>query len=819
MRHLCSTCWVALWLLLSFACSGSYRGEDPVVRDDEPTGGDTRTFSVTVQVLGESGEALENAVLDGAFGELTTNASGQVRVPDLLGPESVVIRAPGHLAEPVVLGWSHADRTLAVNLLGDGGGTRWVMHATGDAMFGRRYQDPPNGEALIPGDNLRTGSEAVVAHMRRAFTAADFRTINLETTVSDLAPSFAYPGKRFILNSPTETLAAIQALETDLVILANNHTRDYGDLGVVETVEALHAAGIVFQGAGASAVEAEAPTIHQIAGTRIGSLAYTTVTGSFVNANYPDGDEPVPADLPDTERWQYESREWGFEGATWTVARSARRIGEVWRLFAAAERNLPAEEVATAWSSIDAVYPEMQDWVARRGHGGAAFWTTSAARAAIAELAERTDVVIVQLHSGFQYQETPSESLRRNARTAIDAGADLVVCHHPHVLQGVEWYKDKLIAYSLGNFVFDQDFLVTFSSAFLRTVWEGERMIQARLVPFEIQGYKPVPVTGSAARRTLLNIWEMNLNQAQSLRDTTGQVRSVAIDLEPDTVPAHLAMEHFTGRITRQPPEVIGTRIMVRPGETATLPPGRLYHGRLGLAPDSHPEIQVGRDIFGWGHFEDVTADAVAGGFTHWNLDRESKGVIEGDAHGGRRFLRIIGQSSESEGILTRPVARVPLPRNRLFQLQSDGSTLPSDPSATYSLRFHARLTGETVIWNRFDIYQFIDTDPTAEPESTLLRTHEVPASLTPETGWHTFDVSVDEEILTNEGVRGNALNFYMAMAPPASARATLDVDDLVFVAWRRADHMPDRFGHFRLVRNQGTETVELVVPSMSLAP
>ena len=50
----------------------------------------------------------------------------------------------------------------------------------------------------------------------------------------------------------------------------------------------------------------------------------------------------------------------------------------------------------------------------------------------------------------------------------------------PHVLQGFEWYKGRLIAYSLGNFVFDQDFLSTFPSVILRTIFEGDRMIDAR---------------------------------------------------------------------------------------------------------------------------------------------------------------------------------------------------------------------------------------------------------------------------------------------------------------------------------------------------
>lgn len=71
---------------------------------------------------------------------------------------------------------------------------------------------------------------------------------------------------------------------------------------------------------------------------------------------------------------------------------------------------------------------------------------------------EQADFVIVYPHWGREYQSEPSERQRELAHKMIDAGADLVVGGHPHVTQTVEYYRDKLIVYSLGNFVFD-DFL------------------------------------------------------------------------------------------------------------------------------------------------------------------------------------------------------------------------------------------------------------------------------------------------------------------------------------------------------------------------
>lgn len=68
------------------------------------------------------------------------------------------------------------------------------------------------------------------------------------------------------------------------------------------------------------------------------------------------------------------------------------------------------------------------------------------------------DVVIVSFHFGDEYKKEPNAYQKTFARKAVDYGSDLVIGHHPHVVETIEKYKDKYIAYSLGNFVFDQHF-------------------------------------------------------------------------------------------------------------------------------------------------------------------------------------------------------------------------------------------------------------------------------------------------------------------------------------------------------------------------
>lgn len=67
---------------------------------------------------------------------------------------------------------------------------------------------------------------------------------------------------------------------------------------------------------------------------------------------------------------------------------------------------------------------------------------------------EGADIIVAVFHWGNELMETPDENQLILGHLAIDEGADLVIGHHPHILQGIEEYKGKMIAYSLGNFCF-----------------------------------------------------------------------------------------------------------------------------------------------------------------------------------------------------------------------------------------------------------------------------------------------------------------------------------------------------------------------------
>lgn len=76
-------------------------------------------------------------------------------------------------------------------------------------------------------------------------------------------------------------------------------------------------------------------------------------------------------------------------------------------------------------------------------------------RAQVAAARDSCDLLVVSLHWGVQDSDVPTHRQEDVARASIDAGADLILGHHPHVLQGAEVYKRRLILYSMGDFVFD----------------------------------------------------------------------------------------------------------------------------------------------------------------------------------------------------------------------------------------------------------------------------------------------------------------------------------------------------------------------------
>lgn len=205
--------------------------------------------------------------------------------------------------------------------------------------------------------------------------SADITFGNLETPIT---PGPSVPVNSMTFHSDPKVAPGLARAGFDILSLANNHTPNYGQAGLLDTFKYLSEGGIKFVGAGKNAADAEAPVYIEAQGIKFAFLAYN-----------------------DTD-----------------------------------------------------VVPD--SYGASTSRAGTNFMDISKVQKAVPEARKHADVVIVSMHSGVEYTATPNSHQKNFAHASIDAGADMVIGHHPHVAQTLEKYNGKFIIYSLGNFVFDQ---------------------------------------------------------------------------------------------------------------------------------------------------------------------------------------------------------------------------------------------------------------------------------------------------------------------------------------------------------------------------
>ncbi|KAF0240954.1 MAG: hypothetical protein FD180_4688 [Planctomycetota bacterium] len=767
-----------------------------------------------MQVVDEAGAPLAGATILVAGSTFTSASDGTALIPGLNEPVTAEVSLAGFLTEPFLLDQSDSAATRLLPLLastGPGGLPRLAIHFGGDAMLGRRYVTPTETDTAVvtPGDG-GASARAVVSSTAPVLRAADLSIVNLETVVGSLPDTAAYPKKRFLIQSPPEITEALDELGVDVVNLGNNHSRDWLEPGLSSTFAAIDGAGIPRLGAGLTDVEAETALTVGSGGLSVGLLSYTSITGDAVNDAYPLDADPVPPGLPPTESWQYEFRDWGFTGATVTIPLASRRIGSAWREIETAEAGGPgAAEIAAMWASATAVYPELQDWIARRGHGGANNMLPSRFPADVAALrAGGADIVVVSLHASFQYVDTKSSGIEIAAHAAIDAGADLVVCHHSHVLQGLEWYMGKLVCWSLGNCVFDQNLLATYRSGTLRTVFEGPTLLQARFYPATILRYRPAPVTGEAGTGVLGLVHERSDLDFHSTKPALAVLNTLAA-ANPSVAKARFVLEGHTARLLVGPGPATPLVVTASSTEAADLSMPGLTRARGPGGAPLPAGLLFGRDVYGYGGFEDDAADGVAQGGLHWdNTDATSdKGVVvDPAAFSGNRVLRFYRTSANTVRVRMRPVSRVVFTDHRLWEDLGGGVVVPLDPLPTRSMRLRAAATGEIDASVILDIYNFDDSNPTEDPESVFIRSVEVPFTTAGDGAWREtiVDFSAADFAPSPTGLAANMATFYVALYPPSTGEATLRIDNLQILEWREAALMPDGFFAVDAVRGPG---------------
>jgi poly-gamma-glutamate capsule biosynthesis protein CapA/YwtB (metallophosphatase superfamily) len=123
---------------------------------------------------------------------------------------------------------------------------------------------------------------------------------------------------------------------------------------------------------------------------------------------------------------------------------------------------------------------------------GTAFGHERYVRADVASARERADIVVVSFHWGREATTELRDYQPRLAHAAIDAGAAVVLGHHPHILQGIERYKHGIIFYSLGNFAFGSYSRLAQRSVIAELYFENAELTQVRLIPLNVNNVEVV---------------------------------------------------------------------------------------------------------------------------------------------------------------------------------------------------------------------------------------------------------------------------------------------------------------------------------------
>jgi poly-gamma-glutamate synthesis protein (capsule biosynthesis protein) len=150
----------------------------------------------------------------------------------------------------------------------------------------------------------------------------------------------------------------------------------------------------------------------------------------------------------------------------------------------------------------------------------------------VGELSKQVDSVIVCMHWGDEFIEYPSPKQVELGRGIIDAGARLVIGHHPHILQGIEEYGGGIIAYSLGNFVFDLWQEKLRRSMIFKVTFDTTGHMSAECIPVMInRRHQPEILTGEPRAVAIKHIEQL----ADQVTDDMAKMQAYHAEVERNT--------------------------------------------------------------------------------------------------------------------------------------------------------------------------------------------------------------------------------------------------------------------------------------------
>lgn len=443
-----------------------------------------------------------------------------------------------------------------------------TVNFTGDVMMARRYQETGG---IIPTLGPYVIWEPTLGILDGG---ADLSIINLECVFTN-DTSIPHPTKEYIFHGWPSNLLALEYAGIDGVSLANNHTMDYMEPGLYDTQNFLDSLEIKRCGSGSNEYESMQPMVNYSNGISVCNLGYCNRTGRADN-------------LPP---------------------------------FMESGPNKP----------------------------GFTWFTEYYLSETVPQAAELYDIVAVQVHCGTEYSTTPDTSFGGDAvpeiwmelpltvdsttlelqYQAIDMGADIVIAHHPHVLQGYEVYDGKLIAHSMGNFVFDQNIYETFPSMIIYAEMDAGGILQTYFRPVYIDDYIPKPATGELGRAIIDRIADYSAEMSTIVMPLYEE-NLAFIALNPSQINSSTWSEslEFTFQDTAVADTMISNPLELEwEGFLTSL-------DQITGLTSPNIEIRLGREMLWFGNFEDE-------GSTMWDLDSDRSEYSEQIRLSGERSMSL----------------------------------------------------------------------------------------------------------------------------------------------------------------------------------
>ncbi|MEW6319544.1 MAG: CapA family protein [Acidobacteriota bacterium] len=309
----------------------------------------------------------------------------------------------------------------------------FTMALTGDSIITRR---------------LSVHAEPAFTKMIELIRGADAAFTNLEMLFHDYEPYAMNESGGTYMRAEPALAKELAWAGFDLVARANNHTGDYGVLGMDLTTKYTAEAGLVQAGVGHSLAEAREAKFLETARGRVALISVASTFPDHSRAGRTRGDMPARPGLNPlrftttyvVSKERFEQLRQALADVNGRPAPAGDTLNFLGRRFEVGEtpgiRTEPLEEDVREIAAVV------------KSASGLADYT----------------IVTIHAHEGDRDRFVPAQFLVTFARAMVDAGADIFVGHGPHVLRGIEMYKGVPILYSLGDFIFQNETLLRLPS-------------------------------------------------------------------------------------------------------------------------------------------------------------------------------------------------------------------------------------------------------------------------------------------------------------------------------------------------------------------